>query len=112
MQKNNQNQSNNNPTPLPLTSEQVYERQKKCNALNLYEICGKDLIRYRGDIDFTVKLVDGSVWIPTPTISVGTVFYVPWTPFEDCYKYSAFVWEDLSSNYGLLRRGMVYLAKV
>jgi hypothetical protein len=45
MQQNNQNQSNNNPTPkpIPLTSEQLVEREPVVYGLGVFDIPCVDL---------------------------------------------------------------------
>ena len=67
MQQINQNQSNINPNakPFPLASEQFSDQQIQHHASNAYEIFGEDLKRHRGDVNLTVELMDGSVWIPS-----------------------------------------------
>ena len=67
MQQINQNQSNINPNakPFPLASEQVSESQNQYHASNAYEIFGEDVKKHRNDVNFTVELMDGSVWIPS-----------------------------------------------
>ncbi|MGL4766500.1 MAG: hypothetical protein ACRCV6_00200 [Formosimonas sp.] len=91
----NHSNTNPNTKPSPLASEQVrvvqknnhYENfdavskaSKRCKELGYkpltrseiaahcniaYSIFGDDLKRHRSDVNFTVELVDGSIWIPS-----------------------------------------------